>query len=222
MSSRPAGTLPVASWTGRDRGLALLAVAYFAAVARGFPDADLRASAEAVADGRLWLLLTSALDGQGDAPLLQVSAAAAVAALVVAREGPLAWWASALAGHVGSALLAYAAIGAAVALGSSGAERVAGRPDFGVSCVLGGGVGALLVSGVVSLRRDRAAPRDGGARTGPARGDVLATAVGVAGALVLLPGSLGWYGVEHPLSIALGAAAAWPLARARRAPRARG
>jgi len=61
----------------------------------------LHASAEAVGDGRVWLLLTSAFEPQGAYPLLQLVGAAALAALLVARAGvralccavlALAWW----------------------------------------------------------------------------------------------------------------------------------
>ena len=58
------------------------------------------ASADAVADGRVWLLLTSGLAAQEPAPLAQVAIVAAVAALAIARLGAAAWWRAALAGHV--------------------------------------------------------------------------------------------------------------------------
>ena len=70
-----------------------------------FDDPSLHASAEAVGDGRVWLLLTSALEPQGPYPLLQVAGAAALAALLIAREGARVWGCAALAGHVLSALV---------------------------------------------------------------------------------------------------------------------
>jgi len=123
----------------------------------------------------------------------------ALAVLVFVRlEGAGLWWAVALVGHVGSALLAYAIIGVAIALGSGGAEAAADDPDFGISCVLGATLGALFVSGL--RRRDRTL-----------------VAVGAAGFVLLLPFSFDWYGPEHPLSFALGAlvvaysaGASWP------------
>ena len=138
------------------------------------------ASAEAVAHGRVWLLLTSALAAQGPVPLAQVALAAAVAAFAIGRIGAAAWWRAALAGHVGSALIVYALIGLA------GAERAASTPDYGVSCVLGASFGALLTV--------KGAPR----------------VIGVVGTLALLPLSLTRIGLEHPLSVAIGAAVtAW-------------
>ena len=152
-----------------------------------FDDPALHASAEAVGDGRVWLLLTSALEPQGSYPLLQLAGAAALSALLVARAGVRVWCCAALAGHVLSAVVVYALMG----LAGAGAAALA-QPDYGISCVVGGTVGGLLVT---------------------ARGSRLALAAGVLGALALIPGTRGWYGLEHPLSIVFGAAAAWPLVR---------
>jgi len=93
-----------------------------------------------VADGELWRLLTSALVVEGfAAPQIVLTAAAALA--VIRLRGPLVWWAAVIAGHVGSALLAYAIIGIA------GADSAADDPDFGISCVLGASLGALFACG---------------------------------------------------------------------------
>ena len=153
-----------------------------------FDDPALHSSAEAVGDGRVWLLLTSALEPQGPCPLLQLAGAAALCALLIARAGARTWGCAAFAGHVLSAVVVYGLMG----LAGVGAA-VAAQPDYGISCVVGGTVGGLLVS---------------------ARGSRLALAAGVLGALALIPGTRGWYGLEHPLSIAFGAATAWPLVRA--------
>jgi hypothetical protein len=160
----------------RDAALGALAAGYFAVAAVGVVAP---ASAEAVARGRLWLLLTSALAAQPPLPFVQVVGTAAVAALVSRRLGVRAWWRAALAGHVGSALIAYALIFLA------GAQSAATNADYGVSCVLGASLGALLTT------RDR-----------------LGRVVGVVGALALLPLSLSWLGLEHPLAVALGALSA--------------
>jgi hypothetical protein len=168
---------PAARTRPIERVLAGLAGAYFAVAAVG---PVLPASADAVGRGRVWLLLTSALAAQGPLPLVQVGVTAAVAALAITRAGTTAWWLATLAGHVGSALIAYALIAVA------GAAHAAATPDYGVSCVLGASLGVLLT----------------------VRGDRLATAVGVIGSLALLPLSFGWIGLEHPLSIAIGASVA--------------
>jgi len=80
-------------------------------------------------------------------------------------------------------------IGFAIALGSGSAEAAADDDDFGISCVVGATLGALLASGL--RRRDR-------------------TLIGVAllGLVLLLPFSIDWYGPEHPLSFAMGAGVA--------------
>jgi hypothetical protein len=119
----------------------------------------------------------------------QIAVTALAVAVVVRLEGAALWWVAALVGHVGSALITYAFIGVAIALGSADAEAASRDDDFGISCVLGGTLGALLASGV--RRRDR-------------------TLVGVAvfGFVALLGFSLDWYGPEHPISFALGYAVA--------------
>jgi len=151
-----------------------------------FDDPALHSSAEAVGDGRVWLLLTSALEPQGPYPLLQLAGAAVLSGVLIARAGARTWACAALSGHVLSAVVVYALMGLA------GAGAAAAEPDYGISCVVGGTVGGLLVS---------------------ARGSRLALAAGALGAVALIPGTHGWYGLEHPLSIAFGAAAAWPLVR---------
>jgi hypothetical protein len=134
-----------------------------------------------VADGELWRLLSSGLVVDGvAAPQIALTALAAFVAIRAA--GPAVWWASVLVGHVGSALLAYAIIGIAIELGSDGARAAADDPDFGISCVLGATLGVLFASG--------------------------SKVVGAVGFVLLLPFSLDWYGPEHPLSFALGAAVA--------------
>jgi hypothetical protein len=188
----------------RSRLLAALAAAYFVVAALDVVGAGLRASADAVGDGRVWLLLTSALDAQGAWPLAQVAVSAALAVAVAVREGIRTWWAAALAGHVGSAVVVYLAIAAAGAVGVASAREVAGRPDYGVSCVLAAGVGALLASGLVSLGRGDARRR---------AADLAAVAVGAAGAVVLAVLSVGWYASEHVVAVALGAGVTWALVR---------
>jgi hypothetical protein len=117
--------------------MTILAAVYFAVAAVGI---HLPASADAVAHGQVWLLLTSGLDAADPFPLAQVAITAAVAGLVIGLAGARTWWRAALTGHVGSAVLAYALIAAA------GAHAAAAEPDYGVSCVLGASCGALLAT----------------------------------------------------------------------------
>jgi len=156
--------------------------------------AGLKSSADQVADGELWRLFTSALVVDGS-PVPQIVLTGGAAAAVIRLGGAALWWCAALAAHVGSALLAYAIIGVAVALGSGGAEAAADDPDFGISCVLGGTLGALFAIGY--RRRDTAI-----------------VAIGLVGLVVLVPFSFDWYGPEHPLSFFIGAVVAlWWLGR---------
>jgi hypothetical protein len=139
---------------------------------------DLQSSADQVADGELWRLLSSGLVVDGVAvPQIALTALAAFAA--IRAVGPALWWVAVIVGHVGSALLNYAIIGIAIELGSDGAEAAADDPDFGISCVLGATLGVLFASGYRVL--------------------------GIVSFLLLLPFSLDWYGPEHPLSFLLGA-----------------
>jgi hypothetical protein len=146
----------------------------------------LDSSAEAVGRGEVWRLLTSSLVVEGPAaPQIALTALAVTA--VIQLEGAFVWWCAAVVGHVGSAAIAYAVIGLAIALGSASADAAASDDDFGISCVLGASLGALLASGLV--RRDRTI-----------------VAIALLGLVVLIPFSFDWYGPEHPLSFALGAA----------------
>ncbi len=165
-----------------------LTVAYFAVVAAGIAGDTLSQGADAVADGRVWLLVTSALRAEPPDVLLQTAIAAAAAALFIVCLDARAWWIVAVAGHVLSAVGAYLLIGVAVLLGSSGARDAAADPDFGISCVMAATFGGLLVVGARAHRR-------------------LPLAVGAAGSVAMLAISLGWYDIEHLLAVLVGVAA---------------
>jgi hypothetical protein len=182
-----------------DRLLLAAAIAWLAAVALievvdpGLDPADVGSSPDAVAAGRLWRLLTSALIVEAGVPWLQIAVLAAVTALVLVLHGPIVWWLAALIGHVGSALLAYALIAVADALGSASAERVEDDWDYGISCVLAAVCGVLFAGGMSRLRRGRGGGLDVAL--------VVATSLGLVGWLV----TIDWYGVEHLFAFALGA-----------------
>jgi hypothetical protein len=175
-----------------DRGLITVAVAYWVFVLVWGTDgtvihpADLGSSPSSVAKGELERLLSSALVVEGPLRAAQVGFAAGLTWVVIRRHGPRAWWGAALSGHVGSALVAYPFIALAVTAGLA-ADRVEDQPDFGISAVLAATAGALLA---------------GALRRGERR---LAFAC-LAGLAVVMAISLDWYGVEHPLAFALGAA----------------
>jgi hypothetical protein len=148
---------------------------------------EIDSSADSLADGHLPGLLTSAIAVAGPLVTWQIALGAFVTAVVIRREGAAVWWVAALVGHVGSALIVYALIGLASALGSDSAEDAANDPDYGISAVLGASLGALFASGLRA--RDR-----------------MIAGFGIAGFVGLLPFSLGWLDIEHPVAFGLGAA----------------
>jgi hypothetical protein len=185
-----------APWHGRG-GRA--AVAWLGAVAgleatrraAGWPAVhDLASSPAAIARGRLWSLVTSGLLVTRD-PIVQLVAAALLTVAAIQALGPATFWLAAAAGHLGSALLAYAGIGLLWLLARADVDSVTDAPDFGISCVVLGVLGALAVA--ASGRR-------------PAAWRMLAVAAGAAICAVIPP--FGLAAVEHALAFALGAAAA--------------
>lgn len=147
---------------------------------------EIDSSADELADGQALRLLTSGIVVEGPLAAWQIGFGALAAAVVIRREGAAVWWAAVLAGHVGSALIAYAIIGFGSAVGSASAEDAANDPDYGISAVLGATLGALLASG---LRR----------------GDRMIGALGIVAFFGLLPFSIGWVDIEHLLAFGLGA-----------------
>jgi hypothetical protein len=181
----------------RDRiGLASV-VAYLVVVAiieaTGWPDWQaLAATPDQVANGELWLLLSSGLVIDG-LPWLQFSVLAIVMALAYVRVGAGRLWAAGLTAHVGSALLAYAGIGVLNLLGADIGD-IAAEPDYGVSVLLAGELGAIAVSG--------------GRRTA-----LLVGGLGVAGFGIGLADANALANVEHLLGFLLGAATILALDR---------
>lgn len=197
--------------SGRDDGsprgdaaapiLTLAAAAYVALVAAielfglGLSPDELGSSPDTLVRGEVWHLLTSALLVDGEVPLLQIALLAAVTTAVIVRHGPRIWWAAALLGHVGSALLAYAAIGVAIVLGNDAADATSDDWDYGVSCVMAAQFGVLFAGAVLRMRR--AGRRD--------PFDLLFVAAACV-AFVTWLATIDWYGIEHPLAFAIGAA----------------
>jgi hypothetical protein len=160
---------------------------------------DVGASVDAIEDGKVPRLLSSGLVVDGSLPLLQVTVLAIVVAAVIAREGAVRWWPAAIAGHVGSALLAYLAIVIADGLGSGSAEQTSAQLDYGISAVLAASVGALLVSGIAGMQGRRA-------RTAT-RADRWITTACALSLTIWIPLSIGWYAAEHLIAFALGCGA---------------
>jgi hypothetical protein len=149
---------------------------------------DLASSPAGVAGGHLWPLVTSGLVVAGD-PLVQLTGLGLTALAVIELLGAPAFWLAAAAAHLGSAVLAYAGIGALWLIARADVDAVVSAPDYGVSAVWAGTVGALVASGLGRRRRlDRL------------------LAVGAIAGFVCVAGlPEGVAGAEHVLAFALGA-----------------
>jgi len=155
---------------------------------QGLEATDLASSPAGVAAGHLWPLLTSGLVIAGD-PVVQLAGAGAAATAVVLLLGPGAFWRAALAGHVGATLVAYAGVGVIWLVSRADVDAVVDAPDYGISAVWAGSLGALVAAGV----------------RGPRRPPTLA--VGLAAMVLFVtatPFSSDLAGIEHALAFVLG------------------
>jgi hypothetical protein len=141
------------SLSARRAGLAaiggyLLTIAVFEITRRaaGFPEpSDVALTPGALAAGRAWLLLTSALLVSGP-PLLELLGLGLAIGVLVRREGPLSFWRAGLAGHLGATLSAYGGLGVLWVASHPTVAPVIHDPDYGVSAVWLGVLGALFAS----------------------------------------------------------------------------
>ena len=152
--------------------------------------------------GRLWELPLSGVVVDGDTwPQLALLLQTAV--VVVAMAGARTFWRAAMAAHVGSTLIAYGLLAGLELTDPRATGDLFTDPDYGVSCVWAGCVGALAV--VAAGRSHTRVVRAG-------------VAAAVAASLVLLlgpgfvtpAGTLRLATVEHALALLLGALAACP------------
>lgn len=179
-----------------DLGLIALTIVYLAFVGVSGVGSDLYSSTDQVTDdGRVWLLVTSALNVVSTLATVQWVLLAAAVAFTVYRVGPRIWWVVAISGHIGAAMISYAVIELAIALGSQSADHTASQADYGVSIILGATLGALTAS-AMPFRRTADDPMDAGDRA--------ALWIGLAGLAGMLIVSFGWYDVQHPLGYAIG------------------
>jgi hypothetical protein len=184
------GTLAVVAWLATVAVLAALR----GATGWAAPDA-LAASPDALMAGRLWLLASSGLIVAGAAPAVQIAGTALLAWIVLRRFGAPVFWAVAITAHVGATLVTYAAIGALWLADAHAARPVLEAPDYGISAVWAGCVGAIAAAGALGeLGRRR-----------------LALALGTACLLalvVLVPAHGELADVEHLIAFAAGATVA--------------
>lgn len=201
----------------RDRLLTAAALAWLATVVLiavfgfGIGPSEIGSSPDTLTDGRIPRMLASSLLVEDEWRYPQLALLLFVSLLLLARAGAVTWWLAALLGHLGSAVLAYAIIGLAVALGSGSAEAATDAWDYGISCVLSAQLAALAYG----AWRARAARRTGlraHDAAAPARADALDSAILLlaAGSLIFFVVTIGWYGVEHLFAFAIGlGVAAW-------------
>lgn len=103
---------------------------------------QLAASPKAVADGRLWLLLTSGVVADRPwLPSLLGFAIVGFAALSVASARVVV--AAALAGHVVATLVVYGFLGVAEAVDAGAFGSLVGRPDIGLSAIIAAWIGVV-------------------------------------------------------------------------------
>ncbi|MGZ6696426.1 MAG: hypothetical protein ACXVFL_12385 [Solirubrobacteraceae bacterium] len=174
-------------------GAYVLTLVIFAVTSRalGEPEVgDLASSPQKIADGKVWTLLSSAFLVDGP-PLVQIVAVAILATVLVHFRGSFVFWRAALAGHVTATVLTYLGVGALWVVDRRATGGVVTSPDYGISCVWAGGLGAI-VAGAWQARGH--SPR--------ARAVVVA-AVAMLAALTVF--SSGLAQIEHVLAFALGA-----------------
>jgi hypothetical protein len=182
------------AWRGRGAIAAAVWLSAVAAIAvlrsaDGWPRSSVLASSPSdVATGRLWSLITSGLVVTRPAGV-QIAAAAVLVPAVVALLGGAGFWWAALAGHVGSALIAYAGLGVLWLVARADVDSTVGDPDYGISCINAAAAGALVA--VVLRERPRRLR--------------IALIAAVTAALAVVP-PFGLASVEHGLAFGLGAA----------------
>jgi hypothetical protein len=141
------------------------------------------------AHGQLWLLATSAfLVSSGSLLGALVSLVPLGAAIALLRDSRR-FWRAAIAGHLGSTVIAYAAIGALWLADPGTVGGLVDQPDYGISCVWAGAIGAIAAA----------------TRRSPSRAiRLVGPIVPVSLLIVLTATSTGLARLEHPLAFLLG------------------
>ena len=186
-------------WRGIAAVLALVAVtSSLTALQRvgALSLSSIAASPREVADGRLWLLLSSGVVAAN--PLLwSLVSFCGLAFLTLALCGQPILWLAALVGQTVSTLLGYSIIGAARIVDAGAFERLVSAPDYGVSAISAAWLGA--VAGVAWRKR-----RERLGRTGIVLGCVVAACL----AWFIRGRGLNVLDSEHVFAFAIGVATA--------------
>jgi hypothetical protein len=177
---------------------ALVTATTAAARAGAFPVDAVAASPHRLEDGAVWRLVADGAVAQQPVVLSLVAfAILSVAAVrVCGRRGYLA---AALGGHVGSTLVAYAVVAAALAAHVA-TRRTLDVDDYGVSAVEFAWIGAIAA----------AAWRHPG-QTATGRGLIVLSCAAIAAIGYALHPELTLLDVDHPFALAIGAAVAGRL-----------
>ena len=154
-------------------------------------------SPDRLAAVELWRLPLSGLVIDG-APLLQLALLAATAAPLFALAGGRAFWRAALVAHVGATLLAYALVGMLALAASPSVEALLDAPDYGISCLWLGALGALALTVARRCRARWTAWLAFAALAAPA------VALVASDGFVESDGTLELASVEHMLAFGLG------------------
>jgi hypothetical protein len=110
------------------------------------PLASLAASPREVADGRLWLLITSGAVA-ADPLLWSLLSFYALAFLTLALCGQRILWFAAVIGQAFSTLMGYSLIGVARLLDPGAFHQLVSGPDYGVSAISAAWLGAIAAVG---------------------------------------------------------------------------
>jgi hypothetical protein len=175
-------------------GLFLLVVTGLTVAAARVPGVEvaLAASARDVLRGQVWRLLTSGLIAERPVAASVVSFGL-LASLTLVLCGRRTLWLSALAGNVGSALLAYLAIGA-IRLAEPGSMAAEWRArDFGVSAISAAWLGAISATGWRARR------------SATARGAIASSCLGIGIFAYILHPGITLLASEHVTAFAIGA-----------------
>jgi hypothetical protein len=156
----------------------------------------LAASQQAVGDGRVWLLASSAIVADRPA-VASVLGFALVGLATIALCGVRVAWLAAASGHIFSAAIVYAGIAVARTADPAAFQSIVGYPDYGTSAIIAAWIGALACLLWLRGRRVHAV------------------------ALCVASGLLGWYfkgtltvlDMEHVFALAFGAATMYSASR---------
>jgi hypothetical protein len=183
----------LARWIGTGGAIGYLGlVAAFEAErsAGGGPQVhDLASSPSGLLSGEAWRLLSSGLIVAGE-PVAQLALTTVAVIAVLVLFGPGLFWRAAFAGHVVATLVAYLGVAVLWLVARPDVDQVVDAPDYGISCVLAGMLGALTGAG---LRRS--------GKPWAVAGAAAATALILA---AVTPIGYDLAGAEHGLAFVLG------------------